>query len=252
MASKGHQYGRAIEFDFFPRAGDEEIAGLELVSARLYGPNVEPTSDQLANTQVGHVDEQTEWDLLNEEGTGPAGYRITFDAQEDDNPESSEEQDRFVVVVNYLAETGGPELRVSKQIFVNRPDGLTSKVRVTADDVFALESKIQKLKPILWVERKIDLAIDDLLNRLEGRGYATRYLFNLEKLNLAATMLACSYCCEDLAGEGNQFWMTKADRWSKRAELNLDIAKVGFDSQKQGRPEPTDTVQTGGAVAILR
>lgn len=248
-----HLYGRAIVFDYFPLAGDEDTTLHSLVSARLYGPNVEPTTEQLANTAPGHIAEVLTWTPINEEGTGPAGYRLTFSAVEDGTPDSREECDKFFVALNFRAEADGPVLQDDEQVIVYRPDGLTSKIRVTAQQVWGLESKLEQIgRSRLWTEEKIDIAIEELLNRLDGRGYAKRRLFNLHKLNLAARMLACSYCCVDLAGDGDESWEKKATFWRGQADTLFDIAKVGIDSKGDDKPEPEEHVQTGGSVAPLR
>jgi len=251
-----HHYGKAITFNYFPHAGNEAITLDSLVSARLYGPNTPPTEEQLEDAgqaSTGHIGARvTSWTLKNDEGTGPAGYRIVFPALADSNPGSSEEIDKFYVALNFRAEAGGPVLRDDEQIFVYRPDGLTSKIECTAQQVFGLESKIAKLRTVPFVEEKIDLAMEELLDRLEGRGYAKRRLFNLYKLSLATRMLACSYCCLDLAGEGNTVWERKSVTWRELANQHFEIAKVGVDQSGGDRPEASERVQIGGAVAVIR
>ncbi len=251
-----HFYGKDIVFEYFPLAGEEEIALDSLISARLYGPNTPPTETQrqdVGQLSTGHIGSRvTSWTLVNEEGAGPAGYRIVFPAVTDANPGSSTEFDLFYVALNFRAQSGGPELIDDEQIAVYRPDGLTSKVRVTAQDVYGVESKLKNLRSVLWVEAKIELAREELLNRLEARGYPKRRLVNLHKLNLAVKLLAAAYACHDLGGEENPSWFEKASRHRDQADAMFDIAKVGLDTSGGDKPDTGTKVQTGGAVAFLR
>jgi hypothetical protein len=256
MALVEHVYGRPLAFRYIPLAGDSEYMADSLVSARLYGPNSYPSTEQIEDAGMassGHVGARvTSWDFVNEEGTGAAEYVVVFPALTDATPSGGSEYDFFYVALNYRAESGGDILRDVEQILVYRPDGLTSKIRVTAQDVYAIESRIEDFADsVLWTEAKVDAAIEELLSRLEGRGYRKRRLFNLEKLNAAAKRLACAYCCMDLAGEGNQFWMAKATLYRQQADKLFEIAQVGFDSAGNDAPSPDVKVQ-GGAVTWTR
>lgn len=256
MALVEHVYGRTITFRYIPIANGESYSAYELVSARIYGPNSYPSEAQIedaGSATTGHLGSRvTSWALVNEEGTGDAEYVLTFDAITDATPTSAVEEDKFYVALNYRATSGAQVLRDVEQIFVYRPDGLTSKIRVRAQDVWDLESKIEDLRDQIWAEVKIDAAIEELLSRLEGRGYVKRRLLNLEKLNASAKRLACSYCCFDLAAEGNQFWLEKAKFWRDQATVLFDLAKVGFDMSSGDKPDKDDNVQTGGVAAYLR
>lgn len=250
MALVNHVFGKTISFRYFPLAGDEDLTLHSLVSARLYAD--EPSDAQLANTAGGHLAEATSWTPVNAEGTGPTHYLIQFTAQEDPDVNSSEEYELYFVALNFKAEVSGPTLQDDEQIQIWRIDGLTSKIDVSAQDVIDIETRIEPYLGQLTIEAKIDLAIEDLLSRLEGRGYAKRRLVNLYKLRLATKMLACAFCCYDLAGEGNQFWAEKGDRWAEVAEEHFNIAKVGLDTSGDDRPDPESVVQTGGVVGIIR
>ena len=81
-------------FKWRPLANDTDVAAYSLVSARLYGPNVEPTQAQKENSAPGHVDEQTTWAAIDK-----GLYEITFDAQVDATPSSANRYDTFYVVV---------------------------------------------------------------------------------------------------------------------------------------------------------
>lgn len=250
MALVNHVFGKTISFRYFPLAGDEDMTLHSLSSARLYAD--EPSDAQRANTASGHLQEVTSWTLTNPEGSGPAYYLITFAALEDPDVNSSEEYELYFVALNFKAESTGPVVQDDEQLQIWRIDGLTSKIDVTAQDVIEIESRLEPYLGQLAIEAKIDLAIEDVLSRLEGRGYAKRRLVNLYKLRLAVKMLACAFCCFDLAGEGNQFWADKGERWLEMSEEHFNIAKVGLDAVGDDRPDPESVVQTGGVVAIIR
>lgn len=253
MARARHVYGRALTFRYIPIANEESYIAYELVSARIYGPNAYPSDSQIEDAALattGHLGNRiTSWSLVNEEGTGDSEYKIVFDAITDTTPANKTDSDLFYVALNYRAQSGGDILRDVEQVEVFRPDGLTSKIRVSAQDVWDLESNIELLDPQapLWTEAKIEAAIEELLSRLEGRGYSKRRLFNLEKLNAAARRLACSYCCFNLISVGTE-WAEKAKFWREQSDILFEIAKVGLDIAETDTPQPSEKVATGPAI----
>lgn len=257
MALVRHIYGRDITFRYIPIAGDEEFIAHSLVSARLYGPNTYPSSTQIADegqVSTGHIgDRVVSWEVVNETGTGTPEFVITFPALTDQQPGSQNEFDLFYVALNYRLQDGGPDVfdPAPEQVVVYRPDGLTSKIRVSAPEVWALESRLRDLdiNPPLWTEGKIDAAIEEMLERLEGRGYAKRKRFNLEKLNAAARRLACSYCCFDLISRAPE-WEIKAEFWREQAEALFAIARVGYDSSGVDQPSTEEKVETGSKIWV--
>jgi len=249
MALVRHIYGRAITFRYIPIAESEEYVADSLVSARLYGPNAYPSDAQILNTGTGEVSEVLTWALVNEEGTGPAEYKIVFPAIVDATPTNRTDYDVFFVAINYVAEASGATVHDVEQIFVYRPDGLTSKIRVSAQDVYRIESKIEEMaESDIWTEGKIEAAVEELLSRLEGRGYAKRRLFNLEKLNGAAAKLACSYACLDLYSGGDISWKEKANFYREQADSWFEIAKVGIDTAGNDQPDAEQKVASGAVI----
>lgn len=240
-----HVFGRTISFRFSPLAGDEDVPAKALVSARLY--TSEPTSAQKLNNEAGHVNEKTSW---TEEQ--PGSYRIDFDAQTDSVPNSNEDYEDFYVVVNFTFETGGPTVFVDEIIHVYRPDALTSKIRVTKEQIYARESKIETVEPrVNFVDQKIADAIVEVDRVLRAKGYSRKRTFNRERMNEAVILLATADCCSDLAGEGNQFWFEKAAMWRKRYETARDSIPIGYDSEGDDRPEPEEQTFSG-AIAFVR
>lgn len=253
MALVRHLYGRAITLRYTPLAENEGYVAHSLVSARIYGPNSYPSDEQIEDAggaSTGHIGSRvTTWTLVNEEGVGDAEYKIVFPAVTDPTPTSRTEYDLYYIALNYRAESGGTTIRDVEQIPVYRPDGLTSKIRVDAEAVYRLERRLEEVAPSpLWIEDKIQAAVDELLGRLEGRGYEKRRLFNLEKLNGAAAMLACAYACLDRYTEGDVSWREKADSWREQSDKWFDIAKVGVDFGGGDMPNVEQKAATGAAI----
>lgn len=246
MAQK-HLYGRAISFIFRPAVDDEDVSAYSLTSARIYGPNSYPTEAQIKNLSGGEIQAVTSWTA-----TGENEYTIAFNALVDSTPTSPNECDTYTVAVNYKLDSGGADVFDVEQIFVYRPDSATSKIDVTVEDVFALESRLQDVAPSsLWVENKIGVAVEEIVAKLEARGYKKRRVFNWQKLNAAAARKAAALCCSDLASEGSQFWYQKAESWEKSFERMFDSAAIGYDIDGADRPG-VDEKRTTGAVYLTR
>lgn len=244
MAYK-HVFGKPISLDFYPQVDDEDIGAAELVSARIYSE--QPTEAQFENIASGHIEEVPSWLPI-----ADGGYRIAFAALVDSEPSSSEEYEKYFVVISFKYVTSGATKHDLEQIFVYRPDSLTSRITLTVRDVYSLESRIEELAPTQqWVEDKIREAIEDIISKLEARGYRKRSIFNFQKLNLAAARLACSFCCFDFASEGNQFWATKAERWETRSNTKFDSALIGVDISGDDKPD-IEEKRFGGAVYVMR
>lgn len=246
-----HFFGKAITFRYAPAAGGEPHTAYSLTSARLYEDF--PTDAQRADTAAGHVEEVATWTLVNREGTGHDEYEIVFADLEDPDPTSSTDYEKYFVALNYLNEASGAAVQDVEQIFVYRPLGATSKIRVSAEDVYELDGALEAVAPTReFVEQKCTAAINYCIGRLKARGYDPRYLFNLEELNGAAARYALSYCCFALVVDGDSSWLEKGRLWREEADLMFDAAAVGYDKDQGGTPEESETVQKGGAVAPLR
>lgn len=247
MSAAEHNYGRAISFKWRPLANDTDVAAYSLVSARLYGPNVEPTQAQKENSAPGHVDEQTTWAAIDK-----GLYEITFDAQVDATPSSANRYDTFYVVVTFTYESGGAEVYDEEILYLYRPDSLTSWIDITVDDIYALEPRLAFVVATNQeVDEQIKLAIEDIIARLKAEGYDKHRLFNLQEFNPCAKRWACSYVCYSLEGEGNPHWATKGKRWEERAEQLYKSTVVGYDLTDNDKPGPTEK-RFSGAVAVVR
>lgn len=228
-----------------------EYDAYSLTSARLY--EAFPTDGQRANTETGHIEAVTAWTFVNEEASGKPEYTITFAPVTDSDPNSTTDYEKYYVALNFKNTAAASDVQDVEQIFLWRPRGTTGKIRVSALDVYGLDDEVQNLAPSReWTERKISAAIDELTSRLKGRRYDKSRIFNWEELNPAATRLALAYCYYSLAGEGNQFLFEKAAMWQGKADALFEAAMLGYDIAGGGTPDPTETVQTGGAVAFLR
>lgn len=245
-----HLFGRTITFRYIPAADGEEHIAYSLTSARIY--DEKPTAEQVANTASGHLEAVTSWTLVNREGTGPAEYEIVFSAIADPDPTNAADWEKYYVALNYKAQAGSVEISDCRPCPIYRERGFTSKIRVSAQDVYDMDSAIEDLASSqLWTETKIELAIEDIVSRIEARGYPKDQVFDWEKLNGAAKRLACAYCCFALVNTGGDAWLVKAQLWEERALKMLDAAKFGFDADDDGDADPDSKVQTG-AVAFLR
>lgn len=242
-----HLFGRTLTVNFYPQAKDEDVSAYQLVSARIYPANTYPTDAQQENLATGHIGEKTSWQKI-----ALNGFKVLFDPIVDATPHTSTEYETYYVVFNYRYESGGEVKFDVEQIFVYRPDSHTSTIEVTAEDVYKLDSRLKVVAPTpLWMEDMIQIAVDDIVAALEGRGYEKKKVFNWQKMNGAATRLAAAYACSDRAGESNQFWMRKAERWETRAWKMYETALIGFDVSGGDRPGVDDKRFTG-AVSLVR
>lgn len=251
MALVRHLFGRTITFRYIPAVDGEEHTAYSLTSARIYSSK--PTAAQVANTDTGHIEEVTSWTLINEEGTGPAEYKITFAAIADSDPDSTDPYEKYYVALNYKAQSGSVSLQDWELCPIYREDGFTGKIRVSAQDIYDLDRSIEDLardEP-LAIEAKIDAAREEIVHRIKAQGYPKDQVFNWEELNACTRRLALAYCCFELAGDGNQFWFTKGEKWEASANKMFDSTKFGFDAYNSDDPEPDTKIQTG-AVAFLR
>lgn len=244
MAQK-HLFGKTLSFIFRPAADDEDVSAYSLSAARIYSDY--PTEAQVEDSAAGHIQEVTTWTP-----TGIGEYTIDFAALTDDDPHSSADSEKYYVAVNYKLESGGADIFDVETIFVYRPDSATSKISTSYEDVIKLESRVEDVAPSTqWVEDKVSLAVEEIIARLEARGYKKRRIFNWQKLDAATARLACSLACDDLAAEGSQFWAAKADKWMKSFERMFDSALVGYDIDGDDNPEAEETVSSG-AVFLIR
>lgn len=242
-----HNYGRAIRFFWEPIADDQSVAPYELVSARLYGPNVEPTLAQRQNTASGHVNEKTTWTPV-----GPKQFEILFDAQTDSDPGSNKRYDSYYAVVNFRYAAGGPIVFDEEILYVWRPDSLTSAIRISPEDVYKLEPRIRKVsRTNIDVEELIAAAIEDLFEQIKAKGYRKHRLFNLQDFQPCARRMATSYVCNGLANDNNPKWGEKAEFWADKAETMFNTVSIGYDIDDDDKPDPEEKTFTG-AVAVLR
>lgn len=242
-----HLFGRAIDFKFYPLADDESVSAAELVTARIYKD--EPSSSQIeaVSSGQGEIQQVTTWTA-----TGEKEYTISFSALTDSDPHSDDEYEKYYIVVRFKYASGGPTVFDLETVHVFRPNSATSKISVTAQDVYNLEPRVEELADsILWTEAKIEAAIEDILSRLEAKGLKLNRIFNWQKLNMAAKRLACAYCCEALSGEGSQFWASKALKWDDRANTMFNSAVINYDIDGDDEPDPEEQ-NLKGAVMVYR
>lgn len=238
-----HVFGRAITYRTTLQVDGEDTTAYELVSARLY--DEEPTAEQIADAgsaSTGHIERVLSWTVVNDEGTGPKEYKTTFAAVSDPDPNSTERYETYFVVMNFRFADGGPVMTNVEQIWIYRPDSSSGKIRVKASDVFALDRALENVMDRIDVEALIDAAIEDIVSRLEARGYEKARVFRWEKLNPATRRLALAYCCFALRTDE---WLEKGRMWKEMADLMVDTAKVGFDVGGDDRPSEENKISSG-------
>lgn len=240
MAQK-HLFGRPLSVLFRPHADDEDVTAYSLTSAKIYDEDPRTSSP----TEIESVASWT--------ATGVGEYTVGFAALADAEPGSFDDYEKYYVKFTYKPVSGGADQYDVETIFVYRPDSHTSKIDVTASDVFNLESRIQDVAPtVLWVEACIENAIDDVIAKLEARGYKKRQVFNWQKLNGCVARLATAYACDKLSSQGNQFWATKSEKWEERAWTMFEAAKIGYDIAGDDAPETPEETKFSGAVFVAR
>lgn len=238
-------FGKSINFYWYPQADDEDTSAYELVTARIYSDL--PTEGQKEGTDSGHIESVTSWTATSENE-----YLISFAAITDSEPHDAADYETYYVVVRYRYQSSGPIVFDTEVLYLYRPDSATSRIEVTAQDVYDLEPRIELLaKNELWTEAKIEAAVEDLIARIEAKGLKKRRAFNWQKLNAAAKRLACAYACNALAGEGNQFWAEKGAAWERKANIMYESANLGYDLDGSDTPGPEEKVFSG-AVALVR
>jgi hypothetical protein len=248
-------YGKTITVHYIPAGDGEEYEPYSLVSARIYGPDTFPSDariDDAAGVLGGFIGSPvTSWTRVNFEGTGSSEYLITFPPIPDPYPTIRTGFNRYYVALNFKADAVGANLRDVPEVVLWRTHGLNGKIRVSAQDVYDIDDTIElTASSQLWVEAKIDLAILHLTQRLKGRGYEKSFAFDMEELSPAAALLSASYCAFAFAGQGNPVWFDKAKMWRADAAELERIAKVGYDAEGSGMPDPKATVQTGAKIWI--
>lgn len=245
-----HAFGRTITFRYIPAADGEEFVAYSLVSARIYDGI--PNTTQLAGADGSEIDEVTSWTLVNEEGTGPAEYKLTFSPIADPSLGSTVPYELYYVALNYKAQSGTDTISDWEQLAVYRDDGFTGKIRVSAQSVYDLDSSIEAMaENDLWTEAKIEAAIEDIIATVKAWGYKKRHVYNWEELSAAARRLAASYCARALISTGGESWITKMNEYRQEAQKLLDVAKIGYDAAGGDAPNPEASITTG-AVAFLR
>lgn len=237
-----HLFGRDVSYYFTPLAEDEETEAYGLTSARLYAIN--PTPTQLTDHAAalgGFVGSAvTSWTA----GSEGREKKIVFSAVSDSTPTSSEEYETYYVVVSFTLQSGGSNVFACEPIFIWRPNAITSRIRVTPSDIYALEGKIEDITDgDSFVLPKIQAATRYIMQKLRSQGYKKRKMFNLDDLNDAVVRKALHYCCMDQAGEDNQFWARKAELYSAECEEILKQTSVGYDADGDGTPTPDERAE---------
>ena len=204
-------FEKAFAFSFTPMAGDEPVNASTFVSARIY--RYKPSTNELqdySNTLATALQYVTDTWISEDDFE----KKISFSAIADPDPTSTVDYEVYYVVVSFKYDTVGTTVATEIPITVWRPNGISSRINVSPEDIYALEHKIGQLKEMNWVFPKIQKATRRVIRRLQGMGFK-RTRTREEDLKDAVVYLATAYCCRDLSGDGNQCWGQKADDYTK-------------------------------------
>lgn len=242
-------FAKAFTFSFTPMAGDEPINASDFVSARIY--RNKPSTNELLDhtntlaTALQYVAAAAGWVV-----EGDFEKQISFSAISDPDPTSTVDYEIYYVVVSFKYDTGGTTVATEIPITVWRPNGISSRLNVSPNDIYALEHKIGQIKEVNWVFPKIQKATRRVVRRFQGMGFKRAHMRE-EDLRDAVLYLATAYCCRDLSGDGNQFWGQKAADYLKEYEEILGQESIGYDADKDGVLEPREQSSVG-AVYLVR
>lgn len=243
-----HVFGKSINFSFLPQAYDEDLTPSSLVSARLYSQT--PTDGQKGNdgdltNQVGS--EVTSWTSIS-----ATEKTIVFPALTDPDPYGSKfDYTRYYVVVNFKLEASAPTISNTELIHVYKVDSLSSAIRVTYSELVTVENKLDDYLTSNQLTDKINVAIDLINKKLLARGIKKRETYSREDLNLSSKLLAVSLACRDIASNGDQIWLQKADYWEEASNLILDSVPIDTDNNNDDESVLGET-KDNSSILMLR
>lgn len=217
----------------------------EITFAGIYSSS--PTDAQIA-AESGAIE------TLQSSEERDLGYELTFDPIDDPDVYSSNDYEIYYKLVKFRWKATEQVQHVVNAFLLWRPDSIFSRIVVTAPEIYAMESKMVALKGAnsTWAEGHIKNATDVVKNALKAKGYNRRRQFALGDMNLATKFFAAALCCLDLAGEGNQFWMQKHDKYAAMYQQIWNNSSIGYDVDDDGVPEPNERTAEGGSNWLLR
>ena len=240
-------FDKPFQLSFTPMVGDEPVYADTFVSARVY--SAKPSdSERLDHTNA--LATAVQYSTTTWIAEGDYEKKIPLSAITDPDPSSRVDYKVYYVVVSFKYASAEATVATELPIVLWQPNGISTRISVAPKDIYALEHKIELLKEMSWVFPKIDKAKRRVIRRLQGLGYKRKRLRE-EDLNDAVLYLAVSYCCRDLAGDGNPFWFQKADNYLKEFEEILSQESLGYDANNDGVVEPSE-LSSVGAVYVMR
>lgn len=242
-----HVFGRDIEFLFTPIVNGEPVKVHSLVSARIYSSPPSQTAIEDSPSDTSEIEEIATWN-----SEGDHAKKITFSALADSTPHSSNNYEKFYIVVNFLFQSGGDTKFATETIHVFRPDAWQSRITTNFADVYAIEQTLQQFQNPAEVEMRIPGARESTILALEAKGLERRRLFNLERLNRAVAYRVLADYYLDQLSEGTPGAEKKFDLYLSMWQARVDNAGAGYDVDDDDDPDANETVQAGSYVTFIR
>ena len=248
-------YGKSFTYNYSMHVdGDPiELPASGLISARLYGANVQPTNNQIDRTDTtGHLQEVTVWASgVNNDYSKD----ITFSGIVDADKFNNRDYDKYYIVVNTILDDNNIEVFNTETIFMYKPDGYSSRINVTSNDVVTIEPKINDLRTTNQITNHITKAKEITLKKLNASGIQSKRLYNLEDLNLIVTYLTLSMISLSLASEQESIWINKYEYYNKIYNDMINNLSISYDIQDDNNPnaeEKTSIAPGMGNIYIER
>lgn len=242
MADNRYYFGRSIAFSF--TAGKGDVDPNSIVSARIYDHKPsEAELDDETDTLNAAVERVVSW----ADGSNSNEKIITFSDIPDPNPDDSDNEEPYYIVVNFKWEFGGPTIRSRVAvIWLQRATVLTSRYGVTSAEVYAVESKLENLKGSAWVDTKIlfaeELVEADLADRIDG--------FEIDRLAASdakqlVRVKAAALAANDISAETGDRWDENAKEHEKHYNQLFAKAKLRYDYNDDGEAEISEVTNFG-------
>lgn len=238
-------FGKAGTLSVTLRAGDDgtTVKPDSIVSLRLYSDK--PTQSQQTdhnNSSSEALQYITSWT----DGTSNNEKLVNYAAISDPDPDLLTGHDVYYWILSYKLEDGGATLYTEIPFIIHRVEANTSVINVTSEDVYEVESSLEKLFNTK-VNKKIKLASDLVERRIIGMGYDLKRV-KLEDIALLVRYKATILCCSDLQKSFGDEWREKAK------ELHMDLSsmwktfKFTYDEHKDGVSSPGESVVSSASV----
>jgi len=241
-------FGRTFTVSFSARDGEKTVPVSTLSGARVYSSA--PTNEQIADVgdtlSASVVTEVTSWT----DGLNDNEKLVTFGKITDASPYSTVRYETYYVVINFKYESSGDVCHTVKQVLMYRPDALTSRFGVEADDIYTIESAFEDVKGAQWLAEKIVLAEELVEKDLQGQGFELRRLKAEDARNLVIWKTAM-LGVNDLSSDSTDVWADKYERHTAEYNRLKKSLPIRYDYDDSGAALPTE-IETVRSVSFGR